>query len=166
MSKTLFLIRHAKSSWDNPAINDLDRPLNERGKMDAPEMARRLNEKKIKIDVFISSPAKRARQTCKHFAKEFGQKKKDIILEERLYEAGDDNFVAVISNLKNKWDTAAIFSHNPGITSFANSLTSMRVDDMPTCSVFAVKADADKWKDFKSARKEFWFFDYPKTDHN
>ena len=163
MSKTLFLIRHAKSSWGDPALPDFERPLNDRGKKDAPEIAKRLSKKKIKIDTFVSSPAKRARQTCKYFAKEFDLKKKDIVLEPKLYEAGEENFYEVVEGLKNKWDSVAIFSHNPGITAFANSLTESRVDDMPTCSVFAIKIDTDKWKNFRTAKKEFWFFDYPKA---
>jgi phosphohistidine phosphatase len=164
MSKTLFLIRHAKSSWDDPSVNDFDRPLNERGKKDAPAMAKKLRNKKIKMDAFVSSPAKRARQTCNRFVKEFDLKKKKIVLEEKLYEATEENFYEVVENLKNKWKIVAVFSHNPGITSFANSLTATKIDDMPTCSVFALKIDTDKWKNFKTAKKEFWFFDYPKID--
>jgi phosphohistidine phosphatase len=164
MSKLLFLVRHAKSSWDDPALSDFERPLNERGKKDAPEMAERLNSKKIRIDGFVSSPAKRARQTCKYFTKEFDPKKKNIVRDPRLYEADQQSFYDVIEAFKNKWDSVALFSHNPGITAFANSLTETHVDDMPTCSVFAVKVNADKWKDFRSAKKEFLFFDYPKIE--
>lgn len=127
-------------------------------------MAKRLAERKIKIDAFISSPAKRARQTCKHFAKEFDLKKKDIILEPRLYEATEGAFYEVVKNFKNKWDSIAIVSHNPGIASFANSLSKTKVDDMPTCSVFALEVDVKKWKDFRDAKKEFLFFDYPKNE--
>ena len=127
MSKILFLVRHAKSSWDDPSLNDFERPLNEKGKKDAPEMAKRLNSKNIRIDAFISSPAKRARQTCKYFTKEFDPKKRNIVRESKLYEAGEESFNEVIEGFKNKWDSVAIFSHNPGITSFANSLTSNHV---------------------------------------
>jgi len=164
MSKILFLVRHAKSSWDDPSLSDFERPLNERGKKDAPEMAKRLHSKKIRIDAFVSSPAKRARQTCKYFTKEFDPKKKNTLQEPKLYEAGEESFYEVIEGFKNKWDSVAIFSHNPGITSFANSLTETHVDDMPTCSVFALKVDAEKWADFRTARKEFLFFDYPKIE--
>ena len=164
MSKILLLVRHAKSSWDDPSLNDFERPLNERGKKDAPEMAKKLNNKKIKIDAFVSSPAKRARQTCKFFTKEFDPKKKNIVREPKLYEADEQSFYEVIEGFKNKWDSVAVFSHNPGITSFANSLTADGVDDMPTCSVFAVKVDTDTWKEFRNAKKEFLFFDYPKIE--
>lgn len=127
-------------------------------------MAKKLHGKKIRIDAFVSSPAKRAWQTCKHFTKEFDPRKKNIVREPKLYEADEQSFYEVIEGLKNKWDSVAIFSHNPGITFFANSLTEDRVDDMPTCSVFAVKIDADKWKEFRTAKKEFLFFDYPKIE--
>jgi phosphohistidine phosphatase len=162
--KQLLLIRHAKSSWDDPSLGDFERPLNERGKKDAPEMAKRLADKKVKIDAFVSSPAKRAMQTTKHFTKELDLKKKNIIFEPGLYEAGEENFYKVVENLKNKWDSVAIVSHNPGISSFANSLTETRIDDMPTSSVFAIKIEEDKWDKFRTARKAFWFFDYPKSD--
>jgi phosphohistidine phosphatase len=157
------LVRHAKSSWDDPSLSDFDRPLNDRGENDAPMMAKKMKERKIKLDALITSPAKRAKQTCKYFAKELDIRKKKIVEVEELYEAGPNNFYNVIENLKNKWDRVAIFSHNPGVSSFANFLTDTHIDDMPTCAVFAIKADLKKWKDFREAKKEFWFFDYPKN---
>lgn len=161
--KTLVLVRHAKSSWDNFFLNDFDRPLNERGKTDAPIMAKRLLERKVHIDVFISSPAKRAKKTAKAFMKEFGVSDKEIILMKDLYEASVKNFEDVVANIDDDYQSAAIFSHNPGITAFANTLTQQKLDNMPTCSVFAVKADVKKWADFKEAKKQFLFFDYPKN---
>ena len=78
--KTLLLVRHAKSSWDDPGMDDIDRPLNDRGKTDAPVMAKRLKNKGVRIDTFISSPAKRARRTARYFAEEYHLEKKDIII--------------------------------------------------------------------------------------
>ncbi|MBL7738315.1 MAG: histidine phosphatase family protein [Chitinophagaceae bacterium] len=161
--KQLILVRHAKSDWSTPSLGDFDRPLNERGKRDAPMMAQRLLEKKIKIDVFVSSPAKRARKTAVVFAKEYKSDKEGIIFIEDLYAAPAEVFSAVIGRLDDQFDSAAIFSHNPGITDFANSLTNTRIDNIPTCGIFAVKADIRKWKDFEGAPKEFWFADYPKA---
>jgi len=161
--KTLLLVRHAKSSWEEPGVQDIDRPLNERGKQDAPEMAKRLKDKKIDIDLFVSSPAKRARRTAKFFAEEFDVKKGDIVLEEELYLASPSSFMNVINGLEKKYDTVALFAHNPGITELANQLTAVRIDNMPTCSVFAVQADTESWKHFESAEKNFLFFDYPKN---
>ena len=161
--KTVLLIRHAKSSWTDASLNDFDRPLNDRGKRDAPEMAKRLSDKKIKIDTFISSPAKRAKKTALFFAKEYGIDENDVIYKTELYAAPSEVFYEVIEKLDNSADNVAIFSHNPGITEFANSLTDVRADDMPTCSIFAIKSEAKKWNEFGSSKKVFWFFDYPKS---
>ena len=161
--KTLILVRHAKSDWGNPGLADFDRPLNERGKRDAPAMAHRLLDKKIKIDAFIASPAKRAAKTAKIFAAAYKIDNDEIIFRDELYGAGENVFYDVVATADKKFDSIAIFSHNPGITDFANQLTDTRIDNIPTCGVFAIKAECNKWKDFASAKKEFWFFDYPKA---
>lgn len=161
--KTLIIVRHAKSSWNSISQDDKERPLNDRGKRDAPEMAKRLKERNIKVDKFISSPAKRAKKTAKFFAEAYGVDKKDIVLTDELYDAAPVNFYHVVEGLKDVWDTVAIFSHNPGITSFVNSLTNVQIDNMPTCGVFAVNISGDKWADFKKEEKRFLFFDYPKN---
>ncbi|HEU4470168.1 MAG TPA: histidine phosphatase family protein [Flavisolibacter sp.] len=161
--KTILLIRHAKSSWDHPGMDDADRPLNERGKKDAPEMARRLKEKGIRIGLFVSSPAKRAKKTAKYFAEAYGLEKDAIVLIEALYHAPPSVFAETIAALPGEHSTVAIFAHNPGITEFASSLTDVRIDNMPTCSVFAVSADAGSWEDFMKGDKKFLFFDYPKN---
>lgn len=161
--KTLLLIRHAKSSWAQPGLPDFDRPLNERGKKDAPEMAKRVKEKGIELDHLISSPAKRARKTARYFAEAFGFKKEDVNLIDQLYAAAQSEFLKAVTNINDKYKTVALFSHNPGITDFASSLTNLRVDDMPTCAVFALRIETDSWKDFQGAEKKFLFFDYPKN---
>ncbi len=159
--RSLFLIRHAKSSWDDASQTDFDRPLNSRGHRDAPEMAKRLHEKRENIDLFISSPAKRTLTTCEYFAKTFGKKNKDIIKAPQLYEANPPAFFDVIAQLNDLFDSVAIFSHNPAITDFVNSLTEIRIDNMSTCAIFAVQAKTQKWKEFKDAKKTFLFLDYP-----
>lgn len=160
--KKLLVIRHAKSSWDVSVEKDFDRPLNDRGKRDAPEMAKRLYKRGIKMDGLISSPAKRALSTAAYFAEAFGVKEKHIDKVEKLYDATTDAFYDVVENLDNALKTVAIFSHNPSITDFVNQLTSTRIDNMPTCGIFAVKIDTKDWKEFRDASKEFWFFEYPK----
>jgi phosphohistidine phosphatase len=162
--KQLLLVRHAKSDWNAPASGDFDRPLNDRGKKDAPVMAQRLIHKKIKVDAIVASPAKRAKKTASIFAKEYEIDKDEIILKEELYAAPITAFYDVVSNIKDKFDSIAIFSHNPGITDFANSLTDTKIDNIPTCGVFAVKVRIKHWSDFKEAEKEFWFADYPKAE--
>ena len=162
--KQLLLIRHAKSDWNSGASSDFERPLNKRGERDAPVMAHRLLDKKIKIDVFVASPAKRAKKTASIFAKEYKEDKDRIILKEELYAAPEEIFYDVISSMNDKHNTIAIFSHNPGITDFANSLTDVRIDNIPTCGIFAVKLNAKSWSEFRNAEKEFWFADYPKAE--
>lgn len=161
--KQLLLIRHAKSDWSTPSLGDFDRPLNERGKRDAPEMAQRLLNKKIKIDAIIASPARRAKKTASVFAKEYKMDKGEIIFKEELYGAPLNVFYDVIKNVNDKFDSIAIFSHNPGITDFANTLTDAKIDNIPTCGIFAIKIKGKHWSDFKAAEKEFWFADYPKA---
>lgn len=159
--KCVILVRHAKSDWSIDA-DDFDRPLNERGKRDAPMMAERLKQRKLPIDAFVSSPAKRALKTAKIFAEHLGLKKDDIILKRELYLPPAETFYTVLENLDNKLNTVAVFSHNYGITEFANLLNIARIDNMPTCSIFAFQIDAENWSDLREAEKEFLFFDYPK----
>jgi phosphohistidine phosphatase len=144
-------------------VDDFDRPLNERGKEDAPKMAQRLLERNIKIDAFISSSAKRARKTAAIFIKEAGGHKEEVILVPQLYLAGPEAFYNAIAQAPPAANIIALFAHNPGITEFANELTNVRIDDMPTCAIFAVKADIKDWSAFKDAEKQYWFFDYPKA---
>jgi phosphohistidine phosphatase len=160
--KTLLLVRHAKSDWNDSSLSDFERPLNDRGKADAPLMAKRLVELKIPIELFISSPAKRAKKTAKIFAKTYGRDKDELVLRDELYGAGAPVFFDTISHTANQYDHIAVFSHNPGITDFANQLTDARIDNIPTCGVFAIKINTDSWSDFRNAPKEFWFFDFPK----
>lgn len=161
--KTLLLIRHAKSSWNNVTLPDFERSLNERGKHDAPLMAKQIKDKKIEIDAFVSSPAKRAKKTAEIFMDEFDAKEKKLILIPSLYEATSEKFYDAIENLKDKYDTVALIAHNPGITDFINSLECSPVYNMPTCAVYAIKIKTKNWKEFREAKKEFLFFEYPKN---
>lgn len=161
--KTLLLVRHAKSSWTDETQADFDRPLNERGKNDAPEMAKRVQAKVPGIDLFVSSPAKRAYKTAKLFAAVFDVKKDDIRLIESLYLASASTLYQVVAGLNDEADSVILFAHNPGITEFANMLANVHIDDIPTCGVFAVAAEVKTWKSFVGAEKKFLFFDYPKN---
>ncbi len=160
--KQVFIIRHAKSDqgfWGN----DFERPLNDRGKSDAPQMAERLKEKCSGIDAWISSPAKRAKKTAELFAGTFNRETSDILFISALYHAPAEVFYDVIVGLSDDLNSIAVFSHNPGITYFVNSLTAdVKVDNMPTCGIFAVRAEIDHWHEFANAKKLFLFFDYPK----
>jgi phosphohistidine phosphatase len=162
--KTLYIVRHAKSSWEDFNQSDFERPLNDRGHENAPEMAKRLLSKKIKINAFISSPALRARQTCEHFCKVFSVDKKNIIFKEELYHAPSTTIANVIERTDDDFNTIAVFTHNPGISEFVNSLDEdVYIDNMPTCGVFAVQSEVNTWEEFADSKKTFLFFDYPKN---
>ena len=160
--KQLLVIRHAKSSWENTYLKDFDRPLNQRGERDAPYMAQQVLNRGIKIDAFVSSPAIRTLETCKHFMQAFGENVESIIAVPAMYQATDIGFLKTVCGFDDRYNTVALFGHNTGLTDFVNDLTAVRVDNVPTCGIYALKIDVDRWKDFKTGEKKFWFFDYPK----
>jgi phosphohistidine phosphatase len=159
----LYIIRHAKSSWDNSDLSDFDRPLNERGKRDAPRMGKRLKERDITIDLMLSSPAKRALSTCKRIAETLGYSKEKIITDKKLYHATEDYILTVLKTIKDHHKTVAVFGHNPGLTEFANALTGTMISNMPTCAVVACKINIDTWKEAEWKKAELLFFDFPKS---
>ena len=160
--KQLFVIRHAKSDQSFFGT-DFERPLNERGRSDAPVMAKRLLDKYPLIDAFISSPAKRAKKTADFFAIAYGKTTDDIILVSALYHAQPEVFYEIIEALPDKFNSVALFSHNPGITFFVNDIVNdIKIDNMPTCGIFAVQANIAQWTGFMKAKKEFLIFNYPK----
>lgn len=162
--KTLIVVRHAKSSWANIGQSDFDRSLNDRGKADAPKMAERLLKKNIVPDIFVSSPALRAKNTCKAFCEVFNVQEGEILYAQELYHAPEYVLYNTVSTINNNFNIAAIFAHNPGITDFVNSLCNgMQINNMPTCGIFAVRANTDSWKEFEVAKREFLFFDFPKN---
>jgi phosphohistidine phosphatase len=162
--KTLFVIRHAKSSWKNEALPDYDRPLNERGKKDAANMAKRLIERQGQIDLFVSSPAKRAKSTALLFCRQYHYSTHRLELVKELYEAEPETIYDTLSALDPALARVALVGHNPGLTAFVNSLTQVQIDNLPTCSIFAVRAAIQRWQDFRTAPKQFIFFDYPKSN--
>lgn len=158
--KILTLIRHAKSSWDDPAIDDFDRPLNKRGKRDAPFMGEKLKSLGQTPDLILSSPAKRARKTAGIFAENVGYPAEAIILKPTLYLANPSTFLNVIRSVDNSFNKLFLVSHNPGITECANMLTKSFIANIPTTGIVSVKFDIQKWEDITTG--ELLFFEYPK----
>ena len=161
--KTLILVRHAKSSWHDLSISDFDRKLDDRGKRDAPVMASRLLHADIKIDAFVSSPAKRAVKTAKVFMKSYEASKEQLVLVPAIYEASLQTLMAVVEGFDNQWGTVALFGHNPGISDLANYFKGHNMISMPTCAVFGVKFDVDKWEEFRIAEPQGFLYDFPKN---
>lgn len=160
--KTLYIVRHAKSSWDNPLLDDFSRPLNERGKRDAPRMAKRLKEKGIHPDLMLTSPARRALGTCKRMAEILDYKDDKIKMDRALYHANQDQILEVIKTIKDKHESVVIFGHNPGLTEFVNALGKQQFMSMPTCGVAAFQLPIDAWEDVTFGVGRLIFFDYPK----
>jgi phosphohistidine phosphatase len=132
--KTLFLIRHAKSSWDDPALSDKDRPLGDRGRRDAPRMGKRLAKRNVKPDLILSSPARRALTTAEIIAKKLDYKRKDIVVDDRLYASAVDGLLNVIHGLGDNLERVILFGHNPELTELAHRLSG-EITHMPTCAV-------------------------------
>ncbi len=159
---TLFLCRHAKSSWTEPGLSDKDRPLNARGKNDAPMMGRMLENREENPDLIISSPAERAFKTAKLISDELGYMHKDIIIDNRLYMAGIGDFIEVLKECRNKDKIIMLFSHNYGITDFANYLSGSRIDNIPTCGIVKIIFEFSNWEKIKKEKGKLEYFIYPK----
>lgn len=161
--KRLYLIRHAKSSWSESDLADIDRPLNKRGKRDAPAMGKRLKkEYHAKPDLILSSPAHRAFKTAKIIAKEIAYPEKKIETKGSLYASGVPAMLNVIQLLDDSLDEVMLIGHNPDLTSLANFLSSQQVDNIPTCGIFCADFDIKSWKELEGGMGIFKFFDYPK----
>lgn len=164
--KKLIIIRHAKSSWDNPDLDDFDRPLNKRGIKDAPRMGKRLKEKRVTPDIMLSSPAKRAFATCQAIATVLQFDHAKIKTDKRLYHANEDKILHVVRSLKDSpresEEVVMIFGHNPGLTAFANALLNETIDNIPTCGIVAAKLSVERWQDVTFGCGEILFFDFPK----
>ena len=142
--KTLFLVRHAKSSRNEPALQDKDRPLNNRGKRDAPKMGKRLAKREAIPDLILSSPAKRALKTAQLIAKKLDYKLQDIVVDDRLYATGADELLHLIRKLGAKPKSVMLVGHNPELTELAHHLSS-KITHLPTCAIAEFTIEAKSW---------------------
>ena len=158
--KTLFLVRHAKSSWDNPGVRDMNRPLNERGMHDAPRMGKMLRELGVKPDLLMSSPAKRALTTAQFFAEAFDIPDEAIVRNPDIYEAFATEIHRIINTLPDTAQTVMLFGHNPTFTEVANRFTEDYLDNIPTCGVIQITSSAPNWAAFNegNARVKACYF--------
>ena len=161
--KTIIIIRHAKSSWSDLRWDDFDRPLNKRGKRNAPFMGQKLKEKKIMPDVILSSPAKRARKTAIAIAKAIDYPKKKIIFDENMYHSDAMYLLELVRNQDDEDETIMLFGHNPDFNDFADILLKQNpVYNIPTTGIYCIKFDVDSWEKVQKGKGEAVFFDYPK----
>ena len=160
--KKLYLIRHAKSSWDNPGSTYFERPLNKRGKRDAPFIGKLLKKENVEPDLIISSPAVRALTTAEFFAKEIGYSKNKILKDENIYEAGLRELEDIVQNIPDDKTVILLFGHNPGLTHYVNHLGDKYIENMPTCSVAGIEFDVKSWKEIERDKGKIVMFEYPK----
>jgi phosphohistidine phosphatase len=159
--KTLYLIRHAKSSWDEQGLADKDRPLNDRGKRDALKMSEHLAERGVKPDRIISSPAVRALRTAEAFAETLDFERAGIMVEERLYAAEPETLFEVIAAVDDAHTVVMLFGHHPEISAVVQHWLP-DVDHMPTCGVAAFTFKAKRWADVPKAKAESAMLETPK----
>jgi phosphohistidine phosphatase len=159
--KTLFLVRHAKSSRDDPTLADKDRPLNDRGKRDAPKMGKRLAKRRVKPDLILSSPAARALKTAEIIAKKLDYKRKNILVDDRLYAVEAGELLDVIRKLGDEVERVMLIGHNPELTELAHRLSS-KITHMPTCAVAEFTFDAKSWSRIGKDKPAQVALDYPK----
>jgi phosphohistidine phosphatase len=160
--KTLTIVRHAKSSWENAALPDRQRPLNRRGERDAPVMGRRIKEAGIRPSLIVSSPAERAWSTAKIIAREINYPREFLQREEALYHASLDTILDVICAIDNGFNNLMLCGHNPGLTTFANFLSPGITDNLPTTGVLCVNVAQDDWSLYRQPATELVLYDYPK----
>lgn len=160
--KSLYFIRHAKSSWDHPQLRDHDRPLNNRGQKDALYMSRMLKEKGVQPDKFISSSAKRALSTAQYFAEAFGYSPDLIEVEADIYEAFPDDVLDIVRDIPDQFQTVLVFGHNPTFTGIANLFSEDFIANVPTCGIVKVDVFTSKWREIKESNAQLADFYYPK----
>ena len=142
--KTLFLIRHAKSSKDDPSLRDIERPLNHRDRRTASKMGEVLAKRGVKPDLILSSPATRALATAEIMVAKLGYNSKDIVLDDQLYAVEEGNLLYVIRKLDKNLLSVMLFGHNPELTDLAHRL-SPDITDMATCAVLEFAFEANSW---------------------
>jgi phosphohistidine phosphatase len=158
--KRLYIVRHAKSDWNDHKLSDKARPLNDRGKEDAPKMSSLLKSKGYIPDHIISSPAIRAETTAVIFKEKFKNTSFDI--DEKLYHGDIDDIINTCINCDDKHDSLMIFCHNPGITYFANVICDANIDNVPTTGVLVIDVDTDIWENIDMSKLKLVDFLYPK----
>jgi phosphohistidine phosphatase len=159
----IYLVRHAKSSWKDKLLSDRQRPLNKRGKENAPMMAERLKERDGIPELIVSSPAKRAQMTANTLAAVIGYDSEQITTDERLYFQDMDGILEVIQDTPETANSVMIVGHNPDMTDLLNLLAGHVTGNMPTCAIATILIKG-KWKDVRLGMADLVDYDFPKKD--
>lgn len=159
--KTLYIVRHAKSSWEYEGIEDIDRPLKKRGIKDAHLMSKFLSKEIDRPDVFVSSSANRALHTALIFCENFEYPLSNIKIKRQLYSFSDGYLVKTVNALDDGFNSAIIFSHDHGINSFVNKFGNKPISHVTTCGVIGIQFDDKHWKNIKKGKT--FMIDFPKN---
>ncbi len=159
--KKIILVRHGKSAWDNPFLEDHDRPLAERGLRDLKIMSERLISRGVNPGLFLTSSATRAVETAKIIAAALDYPEKDIVSEENLYHSSPEIILKYLRMQKDKFDLILVFGHNPGFNDLIEYLGES-IDNLPTSGQFGFTFDTEHWSEISPKNASFWFIDYPK----
>jgi phosphohistidine phosphatase len=162
--KTLFIVRHAKSSWDLENISDIDRPLKLKGIRDAYEMARRVKIERQFPDLLISSPAIRALHTADIFTRVFEMKYAQLKIDERIYGGGSGIIKQLISEQVSSVKRLMIFGHNPDFSELASVLSGKSYFEVPTCGLVRIVFKAADWASVSNENMQSMSFDFPKKE--
>lgn len=159
----IYLIRHAKSSWSRPGLADFDRPLNTRGKRDAPLIGSKLAELGCTPDRIVSSPANRAIATANRIAEAIEYPIAAIETDQGIYAASVNELIQLISQFSVNYRQVCLVGHNPGITNLSNYLTDEYLDNVPTCGIVHIELEIDNWQQIGQATGSRLFFITPKN---
>lgn len=162
--KRITLIRHAKSSWDSPELDDFERPLNNRGISDALEMGKRMKTQNIIPDKIIVSPALRAMSTAKLIGEQLGVPADNIIKEPSIYDANPGDLLRIIGDLPDTLNHVFLIGHNPALQFIVQFFMGRTIIKFPTCAVFSLEFPTDSWGNIKPERAKILFFDSPKQN--
>ncbi|MBL4708138.1 MAG: histidine phosphatase family protein [Flavobacteriales bacterium] len=160
--KTLYIIRHAKSSWSQANVSDFDRTLNDRGFFDAPLMGKVLKGKGILPDAIYASTAKRALLTTSILTKEISFTK-EINKEPEYYHASASSLLQKINQFPDDLNTVFVVGHNPGLTYLAEDLSNDHFGNLPTCGIVGIRFEFDSWAMISAGTGECFYYDYPKN---
>lgn len=162
--KIVTLLRHAKSSWKEPQLSDIERPLNKRGRRDAPLMGQRLARRDFKPELIISSPAVRAVTTAESIAAAIGFEVAQISIERRIYHASSDELLNILHSQDDRCDHVMLTGHNPGLTELVELLAQAGISNIPTCGIATLGFQVDHWRDMIAGDGELLAYDFPKND--
>ena len=160
--KTLYLARHAKSSWKYPKLDDFERPLNKRGRKSAPFMGEVLKGLKASPDLIISSPANRAATTARIMAAQIGYSLEKIQYSEAIYEFSESALIRVVKHIDDAFKKAMLVGHNPALNGLANYLGDHPVSNIPTAGIYCLDLDISSWNNIRENCGKLKFFEYPK----